>query len=136
MKYSPVFNHKPTKIEFLDERKIGMARTPYFYMNQSYSKKMLRTNGSSTKKNKKFLKCLLQKNGKKFQTQIGQIKFPNGIGMILARDLELCSDKDFTLIVATEDDINKFNYIFNLNKKLIKSFDKTIKISEEKFKTD
>ena len=30
MKYSPVFNHNTTKIEFLDERKIGMARTPYF----------------------------------------------------------------------------------------------------------
>ena len=68
-----VFNHKPTKIEFLDERKIGMA-TPYFYMNQSYSKNVAVQMVPPPKKKKKFFKCLLQKNGKKFQTQICQIK--------------------------------------------------------------
>ena len=43
--------------------------------------------------------------------------------------------KDFySYYLLAEDDINKFNYIFNLNNKLIKSFDKTIQISEKKFK--
>ena len=71
MKYSPVFNHKPAKIEFLDERKIGMARTPYFLYEPILFKKNVAVQMvPPPKKNKNFLKCLLQKNGKKFQTQI------------------------------------------------------------------
>ena len=138
MKYSPVFNHKPTKIEFLDERKIGMARTPYFLYEPILFKKNVAVQMvPPPKKNKKFFEMPVAKEWKKISdSDLVRSKFPNGNWNDPGKGFRtMFWTKDFySYYLLAEDDINKFNYIFNLNKKLIKSFDKTIKISEEKFK--